>query len=62
MRARMVKARCNPSGNHCTEGLPDANSCNEYSFATTKEADQVQQINRCVPQTENSCKRATVIS
>lgn len=61
-RARRVKARCNPSGNHCAEGLPDANSCNEYSFATTKEADQVQQINRCVPQTENSCKRATVIS
>ena len=41
MRAHRVKAGCNPSGNHCTGGPPDANSCDEYSFATTKEADQV---------------------
>ena len=62
MKARRVKAGCNPSGNRCAGGPPDANSCDEYPFATTEEADQVQQINRCVPQTENSRKRATVIS
>lgn len=62
IRAHRVKAGCNPSGNCCAGGPPDANSCDEYPFATTEEADQVQQINRCVPQTENSHKRATVIS
>lgn len=53
-RQRRISAGCNPSGNRCAGGPSDANSCDEYPFATTQEADQVAQINRCVPQTENS--------
>lgn len=55
-RARRVKSGCNPGENRCGGGPPDAKLCDEYLFASTSDADNVQQINRCLPQRENSRK------
>ena len=56
-RARRAKAGCG-SGNRCGDSSPDpeGSSCDEYPFASTLEADEVQQVNRCIPPEENSSK------
>lgn len=55
-RARRSKAGCGP-GNRCGDSSPDpdGNSCDEYPFASVSEADNVQQVNRCIsPSEQNS--------
>ena len=56
-RARRKKAGCG-SGNRCGDSSPDpdGSSCDEYPFASTLEADNDQQVTRCIPPTENSSK------
>ena len=53
--ARRNKAGCPSKGNRCCDDSPDPDgmSCDEYPFASTSNADQVQQVNRCIPPTEN---------
>ncbi len=53
--ARRTKAGCG-SGNRCCDDSPDpdGSSCDEYPFASTVNADNVQQVNRCIPPLENS--------
>ncbi|OAR02997.1 hypothetical protein LLEC1_03839 [Akanthomyces lecanii] len=59
--ARRTKAGCNPHGNKCGtknsgpghRGPPNT-SCDEYPFASVKEADGGPQVSRCVPGPENS--------
>lgn len=53
--ARRNKAGCKSGSNRCTGGGspdPDGGSCDEYPFAATSNADDVQAVNRCVPNAE----------
>ena len=52
---RRNKAGCG-QGNRCKNNSPDPDgtSCDEYPFASTAEADNVQQVNRCVPPSEQN--------
>lgn len=52
-RARRAKAGCG-RGNRCGDQSPDPDggSCDEYPFASVSEADDVQQVNRCIPSSE----------
>lgn len=52
-RDRRAKAGCG-KGNRCGDQSPDpdGNSCDEYPFASVQEADNVQQVNRCIPGSE----------
>ena len=52
---RRTKAKCKPNPNRCSGGNPDG-SCDEYPFASTSNADDVQQVTRCVPGSENSSR------
>lgn len=52
---RRTKAGCKPNPNRCSGGDPNG-SCDEYPFASTSNADDVQQVTRCVPGSENSSK------
>lgn len=52
---RRTKAGCKPNPNRCSGGNPNG-SCDEYPFASTSNADDVQQVTRCVPGSENSSK------
>ena len=54
-RARRAKAGCG-SGNRCGDQSPDpeGSSCDEYPFASVSEADHDDQVNRCVPPSENN--------
>lgn len=58
--ARRTKAGCKPNPNRCNPpnnaNDPLNNSCDEYPFASTENADEVQQSTRCVPGSENSSK------
>lgn len=59
-RGRREKAGCG-SPNRCNDGGddnpdPTSRSCDEYPFASTSNADDVQQVNRCVPQSEQNSK------
>ncbi len=53
--ARRNKAGCG-AGNRCCDESPDpeGSSCDEYPFASSIEADHVQQVNRCIKPSENS--------
>ena len=51
--ARRKKATCLPNPNRCSGGNPN-NSCDEYPFASTSNADDVQQVSRCVPAGDNN--------
>lgn len=55
-RRRRRSAGCAPNPNRCStkKGYPPGHSCDEYPFASTKEADQGGQVNRCVPAGQNS--------
>ena len=57
-KARRQKAGCLPNPNRCNPpnngNDPDNNSCDEYPFASTSNADNVQQTTRCIPGSENS--------
>lgn len=56
--ARRNKAGCTKS-NRCNSGTspdPDGPSCDEYPFASTSNADDVQAVNRCVPVAEQNSK------
>jgi hypothetical protein len=66
---RRNSAGCQPGGNKCGVNSksplhrPDAggvvyNSCDEYPFASTSDADAGSQVSRCVPKVENSSKCA----
>ena len=50
---RRAKAGCGKN-NRCKEDSPDPDgkSCDEYPFASVIDADSVQQVNRCVPKSE----------
>ncbi|KAH7396062.1 deoxyribonuclease NucA/NucB-domain-containing protein [Cadophora sp. MPI-SDFR-AT-0126] len=57
--ARRRAAGCLPNPNQCSNSAPGPNrgqnlNCDEYPFASTREADQGGQNIRCVPITENS--------
>ena len=55
--ARRTKAGCKPNPNRCNPpnngNDPANNSCDEYPFASTSNADDVQQSTRCIPESEN---------
>ena len=57
-KARRTKACCLPNPNRCNPpnngNDPNNNSCDEYPFASTSNADDVQQTTRCIPGAENS--------
>ena len=60
---RRNKAGCGKP-NRCNDGQgnnpdPSSRSCDEYPFASTSNADQVQQVNRCVPKSEQDSKCCT---
>lgn len=60
-KARREKAGCG-SPNRCNDGRgnnpdPSSRSCDEYPFASTSDADDVQQVNRCVPQSEQNSEQ-----
>lgn len=52
-RGRREKAGCG-RGNRCGDSSPDpdGSSCDEYPFASVEESDHVQQVNRCIPPSE----------
>ncbi|KAI1469391.1 deoxyribonuclease NucA/NucB-domain-containing protein [Daldinia caldariorum] len=54
-RKRRLSAGCGQN-NRCSEKKlkKKGYNCDEYPFATTKQADRGGQINRCVPRSENS--------
>ena len=56
--ARRTKAGCKPNPNRCNPpnngNDPTNNSCDEYPFASTSNADDVQQVTRCVPSDDNN--------
>ena len=52
---RRTKAGCKPNPNRCSGGNPNG-SCDEYPFASTSNADDVQAVTRCVPSSENNSK------
>ncbi|KAH0566175.1 hypothetical protein GP486_000428 [Trichoglossum hirsutum] len=55
-RRRRRSAGCAPNPNRCStkKNYPKGHSCDEYPFASVKEADQGGQVNRCVPADQNS--------
>ena len=58
---RRNKAGCTKK-NRCSGGNspdPDGPSCDEYPFASTSNADEVQAVNRCVPVAEQNSKNFT---
>lgn len=63
--ARRNKAGCKSGSNRCTGGGspdPDGGSCDEYPFAATSNADDVQAVNRCVPNAEQHSQGGTTSS
>ncbi|MCJ1266761.1 hypothetical protein MMC22_006646 [Lobaria immixta] len=62
-RDRRAKAGCG-KGNRCGDQSPDpdGNSCDEYPFASVEEADKVQQVNRCIPGSEQDSQGGTLSS
>ena len=62
--ARRKKAGCGPK-NRCSGGGspdPEGPSCDEYPFASTSNADDVQAVNRCVPTAEQNSMLRTLHS
>ncbi|KAI9669009.1 MAG: hypothetical protein M1831_000601 [Alyxoria varia] len=55
-RARRESAGCYPHPNRCSEDVQHdpGFSCDEFPFASTAEADQGGQVNRCVPKKQNN--------
>ena len=54
---RRKKAGCKPNPNRCNKkNDPGNNSCDEYPFASTSNADDVQAVTRCVPPSDNNSK------
>ena len=57
-KQRRTKAGCKPNPNRCNKpnnGADPTNiSCDEYPFASTSNADDVQAVTRCVPSSDNN--------
>ncbi|KAI9821624.1 MAG: hypothetical protein M1827_002205 [Pycnora praestabilis] len=57
--ARYTKTCATPN-NRCNGGNSDANSCDEYPFKVTSDADIEDGVSRCVPVTENNSQGGTL--